>query len=311
MNAPFTVGIIQDGAGDDVTKNVAASVERIREAAARGAQIVCLKELFNAPYFCKVAERGAVRHRRADSRARRPSACRRWRRSWRRPHRSAVREAGARRLSELRGDHRRRRVAAGRVSQDAHPRRSALLREVLFHAGRRERRTPRCATSAQANGFRVWKTRYATIGVLICWDQWYPRGRAHHVAPRRGYSLLSDGDRLASGGEGGVWAGAGRRVANDAARRTRSRTVCSSPSPNRVGHEDEPGTKGLEFFGHSFIADPFGRILAEAGTDPTIARSRRAIRADRGDAAQLAVPSRPADRRVRADPEPLPRRLTD
>jgi N-carbamoylputrescine amidase len=41
-------------------------------------------------------------------------------------------------------------------------------------------------------------------------------------------------------------------------------------SPNRVGHEDEPGTDGLEFFGHSFIADPFGRIVAEAGTDPAV-----------------------------------------
>ena len=37
-------------------------------------------------------------------------------------------------------------------------------------------------------------------------------------------------------------------------------------SPNRVGHEDEPGTNGIEFFGHSFIADPFGRLLAEART---------------------------------------------
>jgi N-carbamoylputrescine amidase len=41
-------------------------------------------------------------------------------------------------------------------------------------------------------------------------------------------------------------------------------------SPNRVGHEDEPGTNGIEFFGHSFIADPFGRIVAEAGTDQQI-----------------------------------------
>src|SRR5690242_21863501 len=52
-SAPFTVGIIQDAASDDAAATVAASVERIREAAARGAQIVCLKELFNAPYFCK------------------------------------------------------------------------------------------------------------------------------------------------------------------------------------------------------------------------------------------------------------------
>jgi N-carbamoylputrescine amidase len=41
-------------------------------------------------------------------------------------------------------------------------------------------------------------------------------------------------------------------------------------SPNRVGHEAEPGTNGIEFFGHSFIADPFGRYIAEAGQDEEI-----------------------------------------
>jgi N-carbamoylputrescine amidase len=41
-------------------------------------------------------------------------------------------------------------------------------------------------------------------------------------------------------------------------------------APNRVGHEPEPGTDGLEFFGHSFVCDPFGRIIAEAGTHPDI-----------------------------------------
>ena len=51
--APFTIGIIQDDAGNDTAKNVVAAVERVREAASRGAQIICLKELFNAPYFCK------------------------------------------------------------------------------------------------------------------------------------------------------------------------------------------------------------------------------------------------------------------
>src|SRR5881227_2385401 len=50
---PFTVGIIQDAASNDRQATVDATIPRIREAAARGAQIVCLKELFNAPYFCK------------------------------------------------------------------------------------------------------------------------------------------------------------------------------------------------------------------------------------------------------------------
>src|SRR5256885_3978061 len=51
--SPFTVGIIQDSASDDAAETVAATVELVRDAATRGAQIVCLKELFNAPYFCK------------------------------------------------------------------------------------------------------------------------------------------------------------------------------------------------------------------------------------------------------------------
>jgi N-carbamoylputrescine amidase len=41
-------------------------------------------------------------------------------------------------------------------------------------------------------------------------------------------------------------------------------------SPNRTGHEDEPGTDGITFFGHSFIADPFGRYIAEAGENEEI-----------------------------------------
>src|SRR5262247_508142 len=49
----FTVGLIQDSATDDAAATVAATIERVREAAAQGAQIICLKELFNAPYFCK------------------------------------------------------------------------------------------------------------------------------------------------------------------------------------------------------------------------------------------------------------------
>src|SRR6202162_429578 len=49
----FTVGIIQEAVTSDVDKNVERAIARIREAAERGAQIVCLQELFNAPYFCK------------------------------------------------------------------------------------------------------------------------------------------------------------------------------------------------------------------------------------------------------------------
>src|SRR3954468_19650479 len=52
-NSPFTVGLVQDAATSDVRETIDATIPRVREAAQRGAQIVCLKELFNAPYFCK------------------------------------------------------------------------------------------------------------------------------------------------------------------------------------------------------------------------------------------------------------------
>src|SRR5437870_2775779 len=53
MHQPFTVGIIQDGVADDIALTVEATIVRIREAAMRGAQVICLKELFNASYFAK------------------------------------------------------------------------------------------------------------------------------------------------------------------------------------------------------------------------------------------------------------------
>ena len=53
MNTPVTVGLIQEAVTSDANANVERAAERVREAAARGAQIVCLQELFNAPYFCK------------------------------------------------------------------------------------------------------------------------------------------------------------------------------------------------------------------------------------------------------------------
>src|SRR5216110_1564827 len=53
MSSSFTVGLVQESVANDVQRNVDRAVARVREAADRGAQIVCLQELFNAPYFCK------------------------------------------------------------------------------------------------------------------------------------------------------------------------------------------------------------------------------------------------------------------
>ena len=182
----------------------------------------------------------------------------------------------------------------GRVSQDAHPRRPAVQREVLLHAGRPH------------PGFAVWQTRYATIGVLICWDQWYPE--AARITSLMGAQVLFYPTAIGwHPSEQDEWG-----PAQVDAWRTiqRSHAIANGvyvASPNRIGHEDEPGTDGLNFFGHSFIADPFGRYLAEAGAERGSAGRALRAGADRNRAPQLAVPARSPHRRLRPDPAALPR----
>jgi N-carbamoylputrescine amidase len=109
----------------------------------------------------------------------------------------------------------------------------------------------------------VWKTRYATIGVLICWDQWFPE--AARITALMGAEVLFYPTAIGwHPAERDEWG----RAQVDAWRTIqRSHAIANGiyvASPNRVGHEDEPGTDGITFFGHSFVADPFGRIVSEA-----------------------------------------------
>jgi N-carbamoylputrescine amidase len=270
--APFTVGIIQDSASDDAAATVAATIERVREAASRGAQIVCLKELFNAPYFCK-----SQQCERFDLAEPIPGPT------------TDQMQALAKELEivlivpifekQARGVYRNSAAiidADGSllgVYRKMHIPDDPLFNEKYYFvpgdAATDDRIDAIGNVAKQASGFRVWRTRYANIGVLICWDQWYPE--AARITSLLGADVLfyptAIGWHPAEKDEFGK--------AQVEAWRTmqRSHAIANGvfvASPNRVGHEDEPGTNGIEFFGNSFIADPFGRILAEAGTDPEI-----------------------------------------
>ena len=171
---PFTLGLIQETVSTDAQHNVDLAVEKIREAAARGAQIVCLQELFNAPYFCKVTD--AERFDLAE------------------PIPGPTVETMQRLAKELavviivpiferRGAgvyHNSAAVVDADGSLLGVYRKMHISDDPLYHE--KYYFTPgeiyQHDESKPASGFRVFKTRYATIGVLICWDQWYPRPRA-------------------------------------------------------------------------------------------------------------------------------------
>ena len=264
--APFTVGIIQDDATSDAAKNVDAAIARIRDAATRGAQIICLKELFNAPYFCK-----AEKSERFDLAEPIPGPT------------TERMQAVAKELAvvlvvplferQARGLYRNSAAVIDAdgsllgVYRKMHIPDDPLFYEKYYFTPGDAASDEAMRVAAQSSGFRVWKTRYADIGVLICWDQWYPE--AARITSLLGAEILFY--PTAIGWHPGEKAEFGQAQV-DAWRTTqRAHAIANGvfvASPNRVGHEDEPGTQGLEFFGHSFVADPFGRIVAEAHTEP-------------------------------------------
>ena len=269
---PFTVGIIQDAASEDAAATVAATEERIRQAAGRGAQIVCLKELFNAPYFCK-----AQRCERFDLAEPIPGPT-----SDR--MQTVAQELGIVLIVPLferqaRGVYRNSAAiidADGSllgVYRKMHIPDDPLFNEKYYFtpgdAATDDRIDAIGQVAKQASGFRVWKTRFANIGVLICWDQWYPE--AARITSLLGADILFY--PTAIGWHPAEKAEFGKAQVEAWRTMQRAHAIANGvfvASPNRVGHEDEPGTNGIEFFGNSFIADPFGRILAEAGTEPAI-----------------------------------------
>ena len=264
--SPFTIGVIQQRVAVDAEATVAEAIEDIREAARRGAQVILLQELFNAPYFCKVtdAERFDLAEPIPGPTVERMQALARElslaivvpifeKRAAGVYHNSAaVLDADGSLLGVYRKMH---------IPDDPlyHEKYYFTPGEIYQHG-----ETPSVQT-----GFRVFKTRYATLGVLICWDQWYPE--AARITALMGAQILLYPTAIGwHPKEKEEW---GKAQADAWRTIQRAHAIANGvyvAAANRVGHEPEPGTDGIDFFGHSFVCDPFGRFIGEAGIEPTI-----------------------------------------
>ncbi|MCC6928003.1 MAG: carbon-nitrogen hydrolase [Gemmatimonadaceae bacterium] len=270
-NAPFTVGLVQEVAGSrTIEDNVARAIAGVRSAHARGAQVICLQELFNAPYFCKSLDINWF-----DLAEPIPGPT------------TERMQALARELAVVLVVPMYERQAAGLYRNSAaiidadgtllgvyrkmHIPHDPLFEEkYYFTPGDAADTAPRdAARSRDANGFRVWNTRYGTVGVLICWDQWYPEGA--RITSLLGADVLFYPTAIAW--HPGEKATFGEAQVNAWRTIQRSHAIANGvfvAAVNRVGFEAQAGTDGLEFFGQSVIYDPFGRPLAEAGTEPSV-----------------------------------------
>jgi N-carbamoylputrescine amidase len=249
--AKFRIGLIQMACSRDPHENMAKAEWRIREAAGKGAQIVCLQELFRSQYFCR--EERAELFDLAE------------------PVPGPITEALSRLARELAivviGSVFERRAAGvyhnTAVAIDAD---GALLGAYRkMHIPEDPLYYEKFYFTPGDLGFRCFDTRYARVAPLVCWDQWYPE--AARLAALGGAQVIFYPTAIG-------WHPA-EKAAQGAAQHDAWRTIQRAhaiangvyiAAVNRVGYEGPP-EQGLEFWGGSFVADPFGQVLAEAAQD--------------------------------------------
>jgi len=247
----ITVGLVQRKCSTDPAANLESTIEAIREAARRGAQIVCLEELFRSQYFCR--EENADLFDLAE-----PIPG---------PSTEALSKL-ARGLEVVIVASLFERRAAGLYHNTA----AVLDADGALLGLYRKMHIPddplyyeKFYFTPGDLGFPNFDTRYGRIGVLVCWDQWYPEGA--RLSTLRGANILfyptAIGWHPSEKAEfGAAQLDAWRTI-------QRSHAIANGifvAAVNRVGFEGPPD-KGLEFWGSSFVADPFGQLIAEASTN--------------------------------------------
>ena len=235
----------------DPNENLAKAEWRIREAAGNGAEVICLQELFRSQYFCR--EELAEFFDLAE-----PIPG---------PTTVSLTRLAAELGTVIVGSVFERRAAGvyhnTAVVIDADGSLLGMYRKM--HIPEDPLYFEKYYFTPGDLGFRCFDTRYARIAPLVCWDQWYPE--AARLAALAGAQVLFYPTAIG-------WHPA-EKAAVGAAQHDAWRTIQRAhaianglyvAAVNRVGYEGPP-EHGLEFWGGSFVADPFGQVLAEASSD--------------------------------------------
>jgi N-carbamoylputrescine amidase len=253
MSQTFRVGLVQMAMSADPEENLDRAASRVEAAARAGAEVVCLPELYRSPYFCQREDHGffdLAEPVPGPSTERLGAVARKAgvavvapifeRRAPGLYHNSAaILDA----TGELVGLYRKMHI----------PDDPAFYEKYYFAPG--------------DLGFRAFDVRAGRIGALICWDQWYPE--AARLTALQGAALLLYPTAIGWHPAEKAQHGAGQR---DAWRTVqRAHAIANGvyvAAVNRIGHEPGgPGQDGLEFWGSSFLCDPFGAVIAEAPAD--------------------------------------------
>jgi N-carbamoylputrescine amidase len=245
---PLTIGLIQMSCSNQPQENLHKAISQIEEAASRGAHIVCTEELFLWPYFCQSED-----HRNFQLAEPIPG-----------PTTEALSRLAAQRQIVIIASLFERRAPGlfhnTAVVIDADGR--ILGRYRKMHIPDDPLYYEKFYFAPGDLGFRAFKTRYADIGVLICWDQWFPE--AARITALKGAQIIFY--PTAIGWHPSEKAEYGHRQLVCWEVVQRGHAIANGvfvAAVNRVGFEGEP--EGIEFWGSSFVSDPSGQVLARAG----------------------------------------------
>jgi N-carbamoylputrescine amidase len=246
---PFTVGLIQMRCSVDPEDNVRRGCAMLRTAAERGVQVACLPELFRTQYFCQAED--AARFDLAE------------------PIPGPTTDALAQ-LARETGMVVVGSVFERRTSGIYHNTAVVLDADGTLRGRYRKMHIPddplyyeKYYFTPGDLGFQSFETLHARVGTLVCWDQWYPE--AARLTALRGAEILFYPTAIGWHPAEKAEFGAAQSSAWETIQR--SHAIANGvyvAAVNRVGHEGPPGG-GLEFWGGSFVADPFGRVIARAG----------------------------------------------
>jgi N-carbamoylputrescine amidase len=257
-NDQFMVGLIQMSCSPDPDENLRRACDKVREAAKRGAQLVCLPELFRAQYFCQREDTALF-----DLAEPIPG-----------PSSEAL-SAIARELKIV--------IVASIFEKRArglyHNTAAIIENDGTIKGLYRKMHIPddplyyeKYYFTPGDLGFKAFDTGVTRMGTLVCWDQWYPEGA--RLTALQGANVIFYPTAIGWHPDEKAEFG----VAQHDAWRTIQRAHAIANGVfvavvNRVGHEfgdirgNRAAGKGLEFWGGSFLCDPFGRVIAEASHD--------------------------------------------
>jgi N-carbamoylputrescine amidase len=251
MPEPFTLALVQMRCGPDAASTLPRAEAHLRQAARQGAQIAVLPELFLTPYFCQKEDPSLF-----DLAESIPGpSCDALSRIAQQTGMVIIGSLFERRSSGLYHNTATVHDADGNllgIYRKMHIPDDPLYYEKYYF-------TPGDL------GFRSFKTRFANVGTLVCWDQWFPE--AARLTALAGAEVLCYPTAIGWHPKEKAQYGKAQHEAWEAVQRAHAiANGVFVAAVNRIGHEG-PAGGGLDFWGASFVYDPFGRLLARAGHD--------------------------------------------